>query len=60
MIRILAVLFRSLRGHLQVEPIKDALRVVCVLQLYIRVQAMLDAQILHKVLRLAKIPHLDV
>ena len=59
-IRVLAVLPRSLRRHLQIEAIKDALTVVCLLQLHVGVKVMLDPQILHKVLRLAKIPHLDI
>ena len=60
MIRVFAVLSRPIRRYLQVKSIEDALCVVCMLHLYIRVQVVLDPQVLYEVLRLAQIPHLYI
>lgn len=43
LVRVLTVLSSFERWHLQIKAIKDALLVVCVLQLYVFVQVVLDA-----------------
>ncbi len=60
LIRAVTVLSCLVRWHLQIKTIKDALTVISVLQLNIVMQIVLDAQIHHKVLRLAQLPHLDI
>lgn len=59
-IGVLAVLPCTLWRYLQIELIKDTLRVVCLLELHIGVKVMLHSQILHEVLRFPKIPHFDI
>ena len=60
LVRVLTVLSSFERWHLQIKTIKDALLVVCVLQLYVLVQVVLDAQVLHEVLGFPQVPHLNI